>query len=120
VNTFDTLGATTGHESENAMNAARNKAAKLGANAIKIIHMQTTFQGTTVSAEALDCNFGRENLQSSPKAAVYPARSPGADEQAVQNPTVGQQLIDLQKAKDAGAITDSEYQTQKAKLLGNK
>jgi hypothetical protein len=37
-----------------------------------------------------------------------------------QNPTVGQQLIDLQKAKDTGAITDSEYQTQKAKLLEGK
>jgi hypothetical protein len=34
--------------------------------------------------------------------------------------TVGQQLIDLQKAKDAGAITDAEFQTQKARLLGNK
>ena len=33
-------------------------------------------------------------------------------------PTIGQQLIDLQKAKDAGAITDSEYQVQKTKLLG--
>ena len=31
--------------------------------------------------------------------------------------TVGQQLVDLQKAKDAGAITEAEYQTQKAKLL---
>jgi hypothetical protein len=35
-------------------------------------------------------------------------------------PTVGQQLIDLQRAKDAGAITDSEYQAQKNKLLGTK
>ncbi|MGO8678339.1 MAG: SHOCT domain-containing protein [Limisphaerales bacterium] len=35
-------------------------------------------------------------------------------------PTTGQQLIDLQKAKDSGAITDSEYQAQKAKLLGSK
>ena len=36
-------------------------------------------------------------------------------------PTVGQQLIDLQKAKDAGAITDAEYQAKKAKLLeGNE
>ena len=34
--------------------------------------------------------------------------------------TLGQQLIDLQKAKDAGAITESEYQTEKAKILGNK
>lgn len=35
-------------------------------------------------------------------------------------PTVGQQLVDLQKAKDSGAITDTEYQAQKAKLLGDK
>ncbi len=36
------------------------------------------------------------------------------------NKTAGQQLIDLKKAKDAGALTDEEYQAQKAKLLGNK
>jgi hypothetical protein len=35
-------------------------------------------------------------------------------------PTSGQQLLDLQKAKDSGAISDTDYQTQKAKLLGNK
>ena len=35
-------------------------------------------------------------------------------------PTTGQQLIDLQKTKHAGAITDAEYQAQKTKLLGNK
>jgi hypothetical protein len=34
--------------------------------------------------------------------------------------TLGQQLIDLQKARDAGAITEAEYQAQKAKLLDNK
>jgi hypothetical protein len=37
-----------------------------------------------------------------------------------QNPSVGQQLIDLQRAKAAGAISAEEYQAQKAKLLGNK
>jgi len=37
-----------------------------------------------------------------------------------QTPTIGQQLIDLQKAKDDGAITDTEYQAQKAKLLAKK
>ena len=37
-----------------------------------------------------------------------------------QNPSVGQQLIDLQRARDAGAISPEEYQAQKAKLLGNK
>jgi len=44
----------------------------------------------------------------------------GGTKSAVIQPTTGQQLIDLQKAKDAGAITDLEYQTQKAKLLGGK
>lgn len=34
-----------------------------------------------------------------------------------QTATVGQQLVDLQKAKDSGAITDAEFQAQKAKLL---
>ena len=38
----------------------------------------------------------------------------------VKNPTLGQQLMDLKKAKDSGAITDSEYQAQKAKFLGEK
>lgn len=31
--------------------------------------------------------------------------------------TIGQQLIDLQKAKDAGVITDAEFQQQRARLL---
>jgi hypothetical protein len=34
-----------------------------------------------------------------------------------QAPTLGQQLVDLQKAKDTGAISDIDYQMQKAKLL---
>ena len=38
----------------------------------------------------------------------------------LQSATVGQQLIDLQKAKDAGVITDAEYQAQKAKILSEK
>jgi hypothetical protein len=37
-----------------------------------------------------------------------------------RDPSVGQQLIDLQRARDTGAISAEEYQTQKAKLLGNK
>jgi hypothetical protein len=41
------------------------------------------------------------------------------DKRNVQNATIGQQLIDLKTAKDTGAITDAEYQAQKAKLLGN-
>jgi hypothetical protein len=45
---------------------------------------------------------------------------PRMGEHEIQNPTIGQQLIDLQKAKDAGAITETEYQAQKDKLLENK
>jgi len=41
----------------------------------------------------------------------------GGSTSTAQAPTVGQQLIDLQKAKDAGAISDTDYQAQKAKLL---
>ena len=44
----------------------------------------------------------------------------GGHKSVTMEPTVGQQLIDLQRAKAAGAITDAEYQAQKAKLLGNK
>jgi hypothetical protein len=33
------------------------------------------------------------------------------------NVTLGQQLIDLQKAYDAGIITQSEYDSEKSKLL---
>jgi uncharacterized protein YbjQ (UPF0145 family) len=51
------MGVNTGHESETAMNELRNKAAKKGANAIKILHMQTTFQGTSATGEALKCRF---------------------------------------------------------------
>lgn len=36
-----------------------------------------------------------------------------------QNATLGQQLIDLQKAKEAGALSEAEFQAQKAKLLAN-
>lgn len=35
------------------------------------------------------------------------------------NPTLGQQLVDLKTAKDTGAITEAEYEAQKAKLLAN-
>jgi hypothetical protein len=42
------------------------------------------------------------------------------DAQHSRTGTLGQQLIDLQKAKEAGAISEAEYQTQKARLLDNK
>ena len=37
----------------------------------------------------------------------------------VVNVSVGQQLIDLKKARDSGALSDREYQHQKADLIRN-
>ena len=44
----------------------------------------------------------------------------GSAESKTNSQTVGQQLTDLQHAKDAGAITDAEFQAQKAKILNKK
>jgi len=44
----------------------------------------------------------------------------GGSKKEFANPTTGQKLIDLKTARDTGAITDAEYQAQKAKLLGDK
>jgi uncharacterized membrane protein len=44
----------------------------------------------------------------------------GGDKKEDKKTTTGQQLIDLKKAHDAGAISDEEYETQKAKVLGKK
>jgi Short C-terminal domain len=42
----------------------------------------------------------------------------GGDKTCCQ-PTVGQQLTDLKKARDTGAMTEEEYQAQRAKILGH-
>ena len=55
-----------------------------------------------------------------PNACPATLQAGGGTEKATTQPTIGQQLIDLQKARDAGAITDGEYHTQKTKLLGRK
>lgn len=36
------------------------------------------------------------------------------------NATLGQQLIDLQKARDLGALSPAEFEQQRARLLGTK
>ena len=41
----------------------------------------------------------------------------GGSKHVTLAPTVGQQLIDLQKARDAGILTDAEFQSQKVKIL---
>ena len=48
-------GANATAESENALNALRNKAAGLGANAIKIMHMGFDSGVMVASAQALRC-----------------------------------------------------------------
>lgn len=45
------------------------------------------------------------------------SRSTTVDKTQTYDVTLGQQLIDLQKARDAGIITESEYNAQKKKLL---
>jgi hypothetical protein len=37
--------------------------------------------------------------------------------QPAVNVTIGQQLIDLKKARDSGALTESEFQRQKEQLI---
>lgn len=43
----------------------------------------------------------------------------GNTEQA-RKTTLGQELIDIKRAFDAGVITESEYEAQKARLLRDK
>lgn len=45
-------------------------------------------------------------------AAIGTGRAPKA--------TTGQQLVDLQKARKAGAMSEAEYQTQRAKVLAGE
>lgn len=56
-------------------------------------------------------------------AAVVAVVLAGCGGNEVVRPTVsvsvGQQLIDLKKARDAGALTQREYESQKALLIKN-
>jgi Short C-terminal domain len=44
----------------------------------------------------------------------------GGDTKSEKKTTVGQQLVDLKTAHDSGAISDADYETQKAKVLSGK
>ena len=44
----------------------------------------------------------------------------GGDKKEERKATIGQQMIDLKTARDTGAITEAEYQAQRAKVLGEK
>jgi hypothetical protein len=62
---------------------------------------------TLSSALLLGGCVGGVNLGGGPKTEVH-------------NPSLGQQLIDLQKAREAGAISQAEYEAKKAELLAKK
>lgn len=44
----------------------------------------------------------------------------GMERPTASGTTLGQELLDLQKARDAGAITEAQYEVQKARLLGEE
>ncbi len=57
VSGANSMGNSTARDTDGAMNQVRNKAASLGANAVRIINVATTLEVTTVAAEALNCEF---------------------------------------------------------------
>ncbi len=44
----------------------------------------------------------------------------GGSKSETKKPTLGQQLTDLQNARNSGAITEEQYEAQKAKLLNSQ
>jgi uncharacterized protein YbjQ (UPF0145 family) len=57
VSGSNSMGSSTAHDADGAMNDLRNKAAVMGANAVKIINVDSDSEATTAVAEALDCDF---------------------------------------------------------------
>ena len=57
VSGSNSMGMSTSHDADGAMNALRNKAAAMGANAVKIINVDSNSEATTAIAEALSCDF---------------------------------------------------------------
>jgi len=59
-----------------------------------------------------------------PAATEVPTTAPAAADPAAtasgSTATVGQKLIDLNQAREAGAITDEEYEAAKKKLLDSQ
>ena len=53
----NSMGSTTAHDAEGAMNEVRNQAAQYGANAVRIINIDSSVFTTTVVGEALNCQF---------------------------------------------------------------
>jgi len=51
------MGWTTAHDAEGAMAEVRNDAARAGANAIRVVNVDSNMQTSVVVAEALNCEF---------------------------------------------------------------
>ena len=80
---------------------------------------------TLLSGCVLGFNFGggkkdsssTTNTSNSSATSNNPRSSTG---QQIVEPTIGQQLLDLKKARDAGAVNEQEYETEKAKILDTR
>ncbi len=57
VSGSNSMGNSTADDAEGAMNDLRNKAAEMGANAVRIINVDSDMYSTTAVAEALRCDF---------------------------------------------------------------
>ena len=51
------MGWTPAGDAQSAMNSISNKAAKAGANAVRVVSANSTEESTIVIAEALNCEF---------------------------------------------------------------
>lgn len=72
---------------------------------------------------SIDCRFGGGSKTTSAATTANNTANNNNQHPVVQQtvaPTIGQQLLDLKKALDDGAITEQEYENEKAKLLNQK
>lgn len=53
----NSMGNSTAHDADGAMNELRNKAASYGANAVRVINIDSSAMVTTAVGEALNCKF---------------------------------------------------------------
>jgi hypothetical protein len=83
------------------------------------------FSMTLLSGCVLGSNFGggKKDSSSTTNTSNSSATSNNphsSAEQQIVEPTIGQQLLDLKKARDAGAVNEQEYETEKAKILDTR
>jgi hypothetical protein len=81
----------------------------------QLVLLLAGFSTMMLLSGCLDLRLGGGSRSDTTNADQHPVVG-----QQMVAPTIGQQLIDLQKAKEAGAISDQEYQDLRTKLLQNK